>query len=193
MVNTRPSTLLLAGLAGFALTAAAVAADDDRGRRVKVALALSAAGRAEPGPVAVAPEPHPAVPAEMPGRKLPYGDAYALAVRERKPLVVFVGCSAEVPPGAVGTELDRFAEVPRGKAAVTVPRGGGLVLDATVGCEGPDLRAAVKAAAGKVETAPAAPKAPPPLDWQIRAAPAAAPTYSPVPVLFPPACDTGRA
>jgi hypothetical protein len=158
-----------------------IAQADDRSRRAKVALALSATPAAT---ATVAP-----MPREKQQRKMlnSYGDGYALAKRDRLPLVVYVGYDGPAVEGAVTARVESFSGVEAPAVLVVYPDATGLRIDHTLSgnTATPDaIRAAVLVAAKKIDAkgpdSPPLPAAPKPLDWQIRTGIVAYPTATPV-------------
>lgn len=177
----RVSCLVLLLVAGFAGAADDKADRDSRDRKAKAALALAAPHR--PAPVAIAPAPRPA-PKDYP-------TGYKDAVKDAKPLVVFVSTRTNWPvDGAECAKMETFPDVAGPAVVVSFPQGGTLFRDAVLPGE-PDRKAvedAVKAAKRKIERPAgkgAPPAAPQPLDWRIQFAPPQPFAYRPA---FGPAC-----
>jgi hypothetical protein len=139
---------------------------EDRDRKARAALALTAPGAPK---VSSAPKPRE-VGADYP-------TAYARAVEQAKPLVVYVGCRADhKAPGAVPAKADALPGVKAPAAVVMYPRGDGLLVHRVMQCpvDDAELSAAIRDASKKSGAATAGAKsddkpAPKPLDWQIRA------------------------
>jgi S1-C subfamily serine protease len=143
----------------------AVRGDDreDRDRKARAALALTApsapAKSAAPKPRDVGTE---------------YATAYARALDQSKPLVVYVACKADhKAPGAVASKADSLPGVKGPAAVVMYPRGDGMLVHRVMQCpvDDAELGKAIKEATSKLEgKAKGEDKpAPKPLDWQIRA------------------------
>jgi S1-C subfamily serine protease len=138
---------------------------EERDRKARAALALTAPSAPK---VSAAPQPRE-VGAE-------YATAYARAVEQAKPLVVYVGCKSDhKAPGAVPAKADALPGVKAPAAVVMYPRGDGMLVHRVMQCpvDDAELQAAIKDAAKKSgvgATGKNADKpAPKPLDWQIRA------------------------
>ncbi len=149
-------------LALCVLTVAPLAADDKsdrRSRAAKVALAL-ATPRAKP---ATAPAPRPGVPG--------YGSGYSQAVKDNKPLVVFVSCVPWQVEGAVVAKTEGpFAGNAGPAVVVGFPDGERLLVDTTTTCDREKVDAAVKSAQRKIDHKPKdnnKPAAPKPLKWDV--------------------------
>lgn len=137
---------------------------EDRDRAARAAFALTSA---PPKKLAsAAPKPRE-VGAE-------YATAYARALEQSRPMVVYVGCRADhKAPGAVPAKADALPGVTGPAAVVMYPRGDGLLVHRVMQCpvDDAELSKAIKDAARKADDkAKSADKpAPKPLDWQIRA------------------------
>lgn len=138
---------------------------EDRDRAARAALALTAPAKKL---AAAAPKPRE-VGAE-------YATAYARAVEQAKPLVVYVGCKADhKAPGAVPAKADALPGVKGPAAVVMYPRGDGMLVHRVMECpvDDAELQNAIKDAVKKSNTGVtgknADKPAPKPLDWQIRA------------------------
>lgn len=137
---------------------------EDRDRKARAALALTAPPKKL---TTAAPKPRE-VGAE-------YATAYARAVEQSKPLVVYVGCKADhKAPGAVPAKADALPGVTGPAAVVMYPRGDGLLVHRVMQCpvDDAELSKAIKDATKKAngDMGKSADKpAPKPLDWQIRA------------------------
>lgn len=136
---------------------------EDRDRKARAALALSA-----PAPKLAAGAPKPReVGAE-------YATAYARAVEQSRPMVVYVACTRDhKAPGAVAAKADALPGVTGPAAVVMYPRGDGLLVHRVMQCpvDDAELSRAIKDAAKKADGAAgknADKAAPKPLDWQIR-------------------------
>jgi len=137
---------------------------EDRDRKARAALALSA-----PAPKLASAAPKPR---EVGAN---YATAYARAVEQSRPLVVYVGCKSDhKAPGAVPAKADALPGYKGPAAVVMYPRGDGLLVHRVMQCpvDEAELSKAIKDASKKT-TAPAGAKsddklAPKPLDWQIR-------------------------
>lgn len=138
---------------------------EERDRKARAALALTAT----PAPKAVAKVAAPK-PREVGAG---YATAYARALEQVKPLVVYVGCKSDhKAPGAVAAKADALPGVTGPAAVVMYPLGDGVRVHRVMQCpvDEAELGKAIKDAAGKIDgkgkaSDKAAPK---PLDWNIR-------------------------
>lgn len=138
---------------------------EDRDRKARAALALCAPVAPKVG---TAPLPR-TVGAD-------YSTAYARALEQSKPLVVYVGCKADhKAPGAIPARADALPGVTGPAAVVMYPRGNGMLVHRVMRCpvDDEELQAAIKSASKKSGATAGAKSddrpAPKPLDWQIRA------------------------
>lgn len=162
LVFRAASVLAVALLVGGAVSRA----DDreDRDRKARAALALTAPLAPKS---AAAPKPRE-VGAD-------YQAAYARALEQSKPLVVYVACKADhKAPDAIPAKIDAMPGVKGPAAVVMYPRGNGMLVHRVLQCpvDDSELGKAIKDATKK-SGAPTSAKsddkaAPRPLDWHIR-------------------------